>query len=96
MLCRVSVFGMFGLNKEKQKVQAARGVDPNADAASALKADLEKHRTNFKQLAQDAINYSNKETDVTKRKQLLKTAEEMGLLANAYGELADEFLNKLK
>lgn len=87
---------MFGLNREKQKVQAARGVDPNADQSELLEEDIEKLRTNFKALAQDMINFSHKEANADKRQKLLKTAEEMGLLANAYGELADEFLTKLK
>jgi len=86
---------MFGLNKERQKVQAARGVITPADPEEALKEDIEKNRENFKQLARDMMAYCSKLPNSDRRAGLLKTAEEMGLLANAYGELADEFLTKL-
>jgi hypothetical protein len=92
---RVSVFGMFGLNKEKQKIQSAADRPSSTDAEAALRESLEVHHTYFQKIAKDMMDFSGRQTDAARRQKLIKSSEEMKLLASAYKELADEYVSSL-
>lgn len=91
---RVSVFGMFGLNKERQIIQADRG-GISEDVARQLKDDMDQLHLDFKKIATNSLAHAMRQVDADKRRKLQKSAEEFGLLANAYKELVDEYAKNL-
>lgn len=86
---------MFGLNKEKQKIHSAANRPSTSESETLLRESLDTHDQYFQKLAKDMFDFSGRQSDQAKRQKLLKAAEEMKLLANAYKELVDEFVGVL-
>jgi hypothetical protein len=81
---------MFGLNKERQTIQADRG-GTTEESGRQLRTDMDQLHEDFKRVAASSLAYALRQIDAEKRRKLQKSAEEFGLLANAYKELAEEF-----
>lgn len=85
---------MFGLAKEKQVLMADRG-GTTEEAGRNLRTDMEQLYADFKKIAGSSLAHAMRQVDAEKRRKLQKSAEELGLLANAYKELSDEFSKNL-
>jgi len=86
---RVSIFGMFDLQEEKQQIRKARGslCLSDEDLMKRIDEQLKDISDLFQILNQDLMDFSLRSKENEKKKYILKTAEELDLMNTAFNDL---------